>query len=181
MTAPASMPSTPLPTADAALRWRTRDTSRHLLQGFIGAFAIAAVTGGLLLLRVGHGNLVQVLLFSHLAAGLLALMFFIPFLVTHWRDGNEPLRHLLWPFPLIAEVRWDDYARKRLIGHGLMWSLALVLLSGLIVMLPAIAYLAGRPVTLPYGGHVGLLAAHTWLTLPLLAGLFFHLPREDRS
>lgn len=173
-------PTSALLNTDAALRWRTRDTSRHLLQGFIGAFAIATVTGGLLFLRIGHGNLVQVLLFGHLAAGLLAFMFFIPFIVTHWRDGREPLRHLVWPFPLIAELRWDAYARKRLIGHGFMWSLLLVLLSGLIVALPSVAYLAGWPATLPYGSHVGLLRAHAWLMPPLLAGLFFHLPHEDR-
>lgn len=174
-------PTSALLATDATLRWRTRDTSRHLLQGFIGAFAIATVSSGLLLLRIGHGNLVQVLLFTHLAAGLLALMFFIPFIVIHWRDGREPLRHLFWPFALIAELRWDDFARKRLIGHALMWSLGLVLLSGLIVVLPAIAYLAGYPVTLPYGGHVVLLRAHSWLMLPLLVALFFHLPRKDRS
>ncbi len=173
-------PSPLLPSAEAALHWRTRDTTRHLLQGFIGAFAIAAVTGGLLVLDIGHGDLIQVMLLSHLAAGLLALVFFVPFIVTHWRDGHEPLRHLVWPFRLLGELRRDVYARQRLIGHALLWSLALVLLSGLIVMLPAIAYLAGWPATLPYGSHVGLLAAHTWLTLPLLTGLWFHLPREDR-
>lgn len=172
----------PLPAAaDATLRWRTRATSRHLLQGFLGAFAIAAVSGGLLLLGIDHGNLVQVLLVSHLAAGLLALLLFIPFIVTHWRDGREPLVHLVWPFRLIAELGRDAYARQRLIGHALLWALALVLLSGLIVMLPAIAYLAGWPVTLPYGSHVGLLAAHAWLTLPLLVGLLGHLPKEDRA
>lgn len=169
-----------LPTTDDALRWRTRDTSRHLVQGFIGALAIATVTGLLLWLRLGHNHLVQVLLLSHLAAGLLALLFFVPFIVIHWRDGREPLRHLLWPFPLIAELRWDAYAGKRLLGHAFMWSLALVLLSGLIVALPAVAYLAGYPVTLPYGGHVGLLRGHAWLTLPLLVCLWCHLPKEDR-
>lgn len=174
---------TPPPSTAAMgeLRWRTRDTSRHLLQGFIAAFAIAAVTGGLLLVDIGHGNLIQVLLLSHLAAGLLTLFFFIPFVVTHWRDGGEPLRHLIWPFALIGDMSRDRFARQRLIGHGLLWSLAAVLLSGLIVMLPAIAYLAGWPATLPYGGHVDLLRIHVWLTLPLLGALLGHLPREDRA
>lgn len=171
-----------LPTADDSLRWRTRDTSRHLIQGFIGALAIAAVTGLLLWLRLGHDNLAQVLLLGHLAAGLLALLISVPFIVIHWRDGREPLRHLLWPFPLIAELRRDGWAGKRLLGHAFLWSLALVLLSGLIVALPALAYLAGYPVTLlPVGGHSGLLRAHAWLTLPLLVCLWCHLPKEDRA
>lgn len=176
-----NIPSPNTPNIDGALNWRTRDTSRHLIQGFIGAFAIAAVTGIVLWLRIGHGNLVQWLLLCHLAAGLLAILFFIPFIVIHWRDGREPLLHLIWPFRLIGEVRRDVYAGKRLLGHAFMWSLLLVLFSGLIVALPAIAYLAGYPVTLPYGGHVGLLRGHAWLTLPLLVCLWWHLPKEDRS
>lgn len=167
--------------ADAGLKWRTRDTSRHLVQGFINASAITAITGLLLWLRVGHANFVQVLLLTHLAAGILTLLFFIPFIVIHWQDGREPLRHLIWPFPLIREIRWDAYAGKRLIGHAFMWSLIIVLLSGLIVTLPAVAYLAGYPVTLPYGGHVGLLQAHRWVSLPLLLCLLWHLPKKDRS
>lgn len=167
--------------ADAArLRWRTRDTSRHLMQGFIGAFAIAGSTGLLLWLGLGHDNFIQLLLLTHLAAGALAFLMLVPFVVIHWRDGREPLRNLFWPFRLIPELRWDAWAGKRLIGHGLLWLLALVLLSGLIVTLPAIAYLAGRPAILPFGVHVDLLRVHAWLTLPLLAGLVWHLPKEDR-
>lgn len=168
-------------TNDAGLTWRTRETSRHLVQGFISACAIAAITGLLLWLGAGHDNLVQVLLLAHLVAGVLTLLFFIPFIVIHWQDGKEPLRHLLWPFPLIREIRWDAYAGKRLIGHAFMWSLIAVLLSGLIVALPAIAYLAGYPVTLPYGGHVSLLHIHRGLTPLLLLCLLWHLPKKDRS
>lgn len=171
----------PALTADAGLKWRTRDTSRHLVQGFIGSCAITIVTGLLLWLRIGHANLVQVLLLTHLTAGILTLLFFIPFIVIHWQDGREPLSHLIWPFPLIRNIRWDAYAGKRLIGHAFMWSLIIVLLSGLIVTLPAIAYLAGYPQTLPYGGHVGLLQAHRWVSLPLLLCLLWHLPKKDRS
>lgn len=165
---------------DAILRWRTRDTSRHLMQGFAGAFAIACCTGLMLWLNVGHGNFIQLLLLTHLAAGTLSFLMFVPFIIIHWRDGREPLRHLLWPFSLIPELQWDAYARKRLVGHTLMWLLGLVLISGLLVSLPAIAYLAGRPVTLPYGAHVSLLRPHAWLTLPLLISLVWHLPKKVR-
>lgn len=174
--------NTPSPAADVVrLDWRTRDTSRHLLLAFIASFGIALATGALLWLRLGHNNLVQVLLLTHLAAGLLALFFFIPFIVIHWRDGREPLLHLIFPFRLFAEWHWDLLARRRLIGHGLLWSLAPVLFSGLLVAAPAIAYLAGHPVTLPYGAHVWLLRLHLWLTPLVLLFLAFHLPREDRQ
>lgn len=170
------------PTAESApLLWRTRDTGRQLLNAFVASFAIALATGALLYCRLGHGNLVQVLLIAHLGAGALALFFFLPFAVIHWRDGREPLLHLVWPFRLIAEWQWDEVARRRLIGHALLWLLALVLLSGLVVALPAVAYLAGHPVTLPYGGHRWLLQIHTWATPALLLTLFLHFPRKDRQ
>lgn len=174
--------NTVTPNADTALLcWRTRDTARHLLLAFIASFAIALTSSALLWLKLGHGNFVQVLLITHLVSGLLALFFFVPFVVIHWRDGREPLLHLIFPFRLLAEVRWDSLARHRLLGHALLWALAIVLLSGLVVVLPALAYLSGRPVTLPYGGHVWLLQIHLWATPALLLFLVLHLPKEDRQ
>jgi hypothetical protein len=174
--------NTIIPNSDAALlRWRTRDTARHLLLAFIASFAIALTSGALLWVKLGHGNFVQVLLVTHLVSGLLALFFFVPFVAIHWRDGREPLLHMIFPFRLLTEARRDHLARHRLLGHGLLWTLAIVLLSGLVVMLPALAYLAGRPVTLPYGGHVRLLQIHVWATPALLLFLLLHLPKEDRQ
>lgn len=174
MTSPSS------PTDNPLLRWRTRDTARQLLLGFVTALAIAAATGLLLWLRVGHGNFIQVLLTGHLVAGMLALIFFLPFVVIHWRDGREPLRHLFYPFRLIAAMAHDACARRRLIGHGLLWSMLAVLASGVLVSLPAIAYLAAAPQTLPYGGHVWLLRIHDGACIPLLILLCLHFPGEDR-
>lgn len=176
-------PATPLrPAADEAalLQWRTRDTTRHLAQGTLGALAIALVTGIALWSPLGHGNLVQLLL-VHLTAGLLGTLLFVPFIVIHWRDGKEPLSHLLWPFRLLAGWQVDPHARKRLVGHFFLWFVILMTISGLIIAAPAIAYLAGVPETLPYGGHAPLLAIHRWLTPFLLAGLFWHLPKEERA
>lgn len=168
-------------TDSAILLWRTRDTSRHLAQGMTGALIITLITGGALWLRLGHGNLIQLLLLVHLASGVLATLFFLPFIVIHWQDGREPLLHLIWPFRLLREVKWDAYARKRLVGHAFLWVVLLVVLSGLVTAAPAVAYLAGHPVPLPYGGHVPLLAIHRWLTLAVFAGLLWHLPKEERQ
>lgn len=179
--APATATAAILAGESALLRWRTHDTSRNLAQGLCGALAIALVSGLALWTRLGHGNLVQVLLLVHLAAGALAFLLFLPFIVIHWRDGREPLRHLLWPFPLIAEWQWDAYARKRLIGHAFLWLFVAVAVSGLVIAAPAILYLAGHPLTLPYGGHAPLLALHRWLTLVLLVAFVWHLPKKARS
>lgn len=172
----------PTPASHGALQWRSRDTTRHLIQGFIISCSISAVSGLLLWLRLGHDNFVQILLLTHLSAGVLCLMFALPFVITHWRDGREPGRHLIWLMPLVQRA-WqrEPYAGKRLIGHAFMWLLCAVLLSGLIVMAPAISYLAGMPVTLPYGSHVGLLQVHSWLSIAVLVGLCWHLPKKERT
>lgn len=165
----------------ARLRWRTRDTTRHLLFAFLGAFAGALVTGTLLWLDLGHAHLTQVLIVAHLAAGALALAFFVPFVVVHWRDGREPLVHLLQPWRLLAACRGNRLARSRLVGHALMWSLALLVASGGAIAVPALLYLSGYPLTLPYGAHAWLLDAHRWLTpLPLVA-LAAHFPMKERT
>jgi hypothetical protein len=181
-TLPVSGPAQPAAPSNGAalLRWRTHDTSRHLAQGLVGALAIALITGCALWTRIGNGNLVQLLLLVHLAAGLLAFLLFVPFIIIHWRDGREPLKHLLWPFPLLAEWQWDAYARKRLIGHAFLWLFVFVVATGLIVAAPAVGYLAGHPVTLPYGGHAPLLGLHRWLTLALFAAFIWHLPKKSR-
>lgn len=165
------------PQATPRLPWRTRDTTRQLLAGFVASFGIAVATGGLLWLDPAHGNLVQVALIAHLTAGSLAAILFAAFAVVHWRDGREPLRHLVWPFPLIAELQWDPYARQRLIGHATLWALVVVLASGLIIAAPAVTHLAGHSATLPLGSHVPLLAVHRWATLIALALFVLHCPR----
>lgn len=168
-------------TDSALLRWRTRDTSRHLAQGLAGALIIALLTGAALWLRLGHGNLVQLLLLVHLASGSLAALLFFPFIVIHWQDGREPLLHLIWPLRLLREAKRDAYAGKRLVGHAFLWVVLAVMLSGLAIAAPSVAYLLDHPVTLPYGGHVPLLGIHRWLTPLVLACLLWHLPKEERQ
>lgn len=163
------------------LCWRTRDTTRTLANALMVALAITLVSGLLLWLPQRHDNLAQVLLLTHLCAGVVALILTLPFVILHWRDGREPLRHLCWPLPLVRAARVDAIAGKRLLGLGLLWSLAIVLLSGLGISLPALAYLGGRPLTWPYGLAQSLLDSHRLLTLPLLLALFWHLPRENKS
>lgn len=164
-----------------ALRWRTRDSTRHMLEAFIGGFGISLVTGVLLWLDVGGTDLAQVMLIVHLVAGTLGLFFFIPYVFAHIQDGKEPWLNLLFPFRLIPEIRWEPYAAKRLHGHLLMWANWLVLLSGVVLATPGALYLAGYPETLPYGASAWLLWIHDAFTVAILALMVFHFPRKDRK
>lgn len=174
------LPSTAAPVIPLA--WRTRETTRHLLQAYIGGFGISLATGALLWLDLGSANLKQVMLVTHLVAGTLGLMFFAVYLFAHLKDGREPWRTLLFPLRLIPELRREPFAWKRLHGHALMWTNGLLLFSGLLMSLPAVWYLSGKPETLPYGMSHRLLLVHDWATPLALALMVLHFPaREKRS
>lgn len=170
----------------AGLVWRTRDTTQQFAIALLVSSAIALVSGLLLWLRLGHDNLAQVLLLTHLCAGLLAAMLFVPFIVLHWTDGREPRRHLFWPIGIVRQIRRSAspaagrIARQRLLGLSVLWVLLLVLLSGLLVAAPALVYLAGYPLTWPYGGQVLLVVVHRLLTPLLILILVLHLPWRKR-
>lgn len=171
----------PEPPAALGLAWRTRATTRELLHALAVALAIACFTGGGLWLDPAHDGVHQVMLLSHLAAGALTAILFAAFAAIHLRDGREPPACIVLPLLLLPRLRGDRFARRRLVGHGLLWALGLVLLSGLVIAAPGLAYLAGRPQTLPYGMHVWLLDLHRWATPAVAAGLAWHLPWGERA
>lgn len=130
---------TPSRSAPAAvLPWRTREATRHLLLAATTSLGVTAATGLGLQAGSDNDNLVAMLLLPHLAAGVLALILFTPFVIIHWRDGREPLLHLLAPFRLLMAEPDTPFLRQRLLGHLLLWSLGLVLLSGVVSVVPAI-------------------------------------------
>lgn len=167
--------------ASATLVWRTRDSARHLLQASIASLALCLASGLVLWLSPPHDHLILVALCTHLSAGVLAGIFFLPFVVIHLQDGREPLGLLLQPWRLLPAALQEPVARHRLMGHGLLWSLLLALGSGLVIALPAVAYLAGRPVTLPYGSQYLLLDLHQGATLACLGLLLLHFPWKERT
>lgn len=170
----------PTTRSPAALPWRTREATRHLLLAATTSLGVTAATGLGLLAGSDNDNLVALLLLPHLASGVLALILFTPFVIIHWRDGREPLLHLLVPFRLLLAPPGTPFLRQRLLGHLLLWSLGLVLLSGVVSTVPALAYLADEPFTLPYGGQDMLMHVHRWVSLPLAVSVLLHYPRTPR-
>lgn len=164
-----------------ALQWRTRETTHQLLHAFIAGFGIALASGVLLWLDAGGAALTQVLLVVHLVAGVLGVIFFVVFLGAHLKDGREPWQTLLFPLRLVPELRWDPYARKRLHGHALMWCNVLLLVSGLVIAAPALAYLLGKPATLPYGASHWLLRLHEAATPLALLLMLLHVPAQEKK
>ncbi|MDR2164874.1 MAG: hypothetical protein LBO79_04435 [Zoogloeaceae bacterium] len=170
------------PAGDGLLVWRTRESSRHLLLAMVYSLGIAVATGVLLLLPLENEHLTLVALVTHLVAGVLAFVFFVPFLFIHLKDGRESLLSLFLPWRLLRRVYRGETLYHRLLGYLLMWCLWIVFASGLVIAFPAIAYLAGRPMTLlPYGGHAALLRIHLGVSGFLLVVLLLHFPKRVLS
>ncbi|MDR2624701.1 MAG: hypothetical protein LBC37_00015 [Zoogloeaceae bacterium] len=171
-------------TPEPLLPWRTRAASRHLLLALVYCLGIVAATGLLLALPLPNAHLTLVALAAHLVSGLLAVFFFVPFLVCHLRDGHEPLLSLLLPWRVARRCSGGDSRTHRLLGYGLTLTLLTVAASGLVIIAPAVAYLAGKPFLLldfwPGNGHRFWLMAHAWGTLLLVALLFCHFPKRSR-
>ncbi|MDR2688311.1 MAG: hypothetical protein LBB76_00965 [Azoarcus sp.] len=172
--------ATPSPGGEL-LVWRTRESSRHLLMATVQSLGIVAATGVLLLLPLENEHLTVIALATHLAAGALAFIFFIPFLFIHLRDGKESLLHLVMPWRLLRRIYRGETLYHRLLGYALMWCLWLVFLSGFAIAFPAIAYLSGHPLTLPYGGHAVLLRVHLGVSVLLAVFLALHFPKKAAS
>jgi hypothetical protein len=148
------------------------------------SLGIAAATGVLLLLPLPNAHLTLLTLVAHLVSGLLAGVFFLPFLFVHLKDGRERLRHLFMPWKLRRRIYLGETHHHRLLGYILTLGVAIVLLTGLAIALPAIAYLAGHPVTwlrvIPseWGGHSLILKIHLGVSVLLIVALLLHFPKR---
>jgi hypothetical protein len=146
------------------------------------SLGIATATGIVLLLPLKNEHLTLIALVAHLVAGFLALVFFLPFLFTHLKDGRESLLNLILPWRLLHRIYRNETLYHRLLGYSLMWCLWLAFASGLVIATPAIAYLLGKPMTLlPYGGHALLLQLHLGVFVLLLLFLVLHFPKRSLS
>lgn len=163
------------------LVWRTRESSRHLLMALVYSLGIACATGLALLLPLRNGHLTLIALVAHLVSGALALLFFVPFLFAHLRDGKEPLWHLVMPWRLLRRVFRDETPGHRLRGYSLMWCACLATLSGVLIAAPAFAYLAGHPFVPPFGTSAVLLTTHRVSSALLFVFLLLHFPKKASS
>jgi hypothetical protein len=176
-----SLPESPL------IPWRTKESSRHLLMAMVYSLGVASATGLLLLLPLPNPHVTLLALAAHLTSGALAGIFFIPFLLIHLKDGREPLHHLLMPWRLRRRIYAGETHHHRLQGYLLTIGIGLVFLTGLVIALPALAFLAGRPITLlefipsEWGGHSGLLSLHRGASILLVVALLLHFPKQRLS
>jgi hypothetical protein len=181
-TATATATGTAAPaTGEGLLVWRTRESSRHLLMAMLYSLGIATATGLILTLPLGNGHLILVALVAHLVSGGLALVFFIPFLFIHLRDGREPVLNLFMPWRLLHRLYRGESLYHRVLGYLLTGCTVLVIVTGLVIAAPAVLFLAGEPTILPFGTSAMLLRVHVVFSVLLVLFVLLHFPKKAMS
>ena len=173
--------ATAAPAAEGLLVWRTRESSRHLLMAMLYSLGIATATGLILTLPLGNGHLILVALVAHLVSGVLALVFFVPFLFIHLRDGREPVRNLIMPWRLLRRLYQGESLYHRVLGYLLTGCTVLVIATGLVIAAPAVLFLAGKPTILPFGTSAWLLQVHIVFSVLLVLFVLLHFPKKAMS
>ncbi|MDR3214085.1 MAG: hypothetical protein LBT71_09270 [Azoarcus sp.] len=173
----ASKPASP----EGLLVWRTRESSRHLLMAMVYSLGIATASGIVLMLPLGNGHLTLVMLVAHLVSGALALLFFVPFLFIHLRDGKEPLLNLLMPWRMLHRLYRGESLHHRILGYLLTGCVLLVMGTGLAIAAPAVLYLSGQPTVMPFGTAAALLRVHLTFSALLVFFVALHFPKRSLS
>jgi thiosulfate reductase cytochrome b subunit len=163
------------------LVWRTRASSRRFLLATVYSLGIAVASGVALLAPFQNSHVTLVALAVHLASGVLALGFFVPYLFLHLADGREKLRYLLMPWRLMRQVYQEEGRGHRLLGYILMWSVFIVSASGIAIAMPALQHLIGHLDVLSFGKHVWLLDTHRASSIVFVLFLLLHFPKKGAS
>ncbi len=159
-------------------------TVNRTLLPFMVFFAIALISGLFYYLvpRNWNWNASQAALWIHLLSGFIGFFFIIPYILNHHKDkGEDTLNLILFWRAFRRHAQESDWSyQQRIYGHILNWVMALLGLSGLIIALPAILWLAGivwLPGYLVY--QIGNLI-HLGLALIALAFIGFHIARKRK-
>lgn len=156
---------------------------RYLLP-FMVFFAIAFITGLFYYLvpRDWRWNVSQAALWIHLVSGVAGFGFLIPYVRYHYKQKGEETRNLLllWRAFRRREAETDWTYQQRMFGHILNWLMALLGLSGLLLTVPGILWLAGVVWMAGYPAYQIANLTHLGLALAALAFIGFHVARKRK-
>lgn len=157
--------------------------NRYLLP-FMVLCAIALVSG-LFYYLVPHDwnwTASHAALWIHILTGMACILFLVPYVLAHHKEKGEATLNLIFVWRAFRrrgnESDWSH--QQRICGHVLNWLMALLGLSGLVIALPGVLWLAGV-VWLPgyWVYRVGNLI-HLGLALIALAFIGIHIARKRK-
>lgn len=163
------------------LKLTDRSAGRSVALGFAAAFAIASSSGLFYWLLPWSWNwhASQLALVLHLALGSLSLAILLPYSLIHLRDKDPHWLRLFLLWPIISGRGCDRFRR---IAYACFWLLALLMLSGLLLSWPALAWLAaGEARQWSPEMTEWLRWLHLGAFFAAAAVLLAHLPRKARA
>lgn len=147
-------------------------------------FAVALVSGLFYYLvpRSWNWFAAQAALWIHLIVGVVAFFFLVPYLLSHYKQKKESALNLIFVWrALRRRENESDWAhQQRSYGHILNWTMALLGLSGLLLLIPSLLWMSGIVWMAGYSAYRVANAAHLGLALLALAFIGFHVARRRK-
>lgn len=157
---------------------------KNYLLPFMVLFAVAIISGLFYYLVPRSWNWLasQTALWIHLITGIVSFFFLVPYVLSHHKDKKEAFINLLfvWSAFRRRENERDWSYQQRIFGHILNWIMALLGLSGLLLLIPSILWMSGTVWMAGYPAYKIANLAHLGLALLSLAFIGFHVVRRPK-
>ncbi len=157
---------------------------KNYLLPFMVLFAVAIISGLFYYLVPRSWNWLasQTALWIHLITGIISFFFLVPYVLSHHKDKKEAFINLIfvWRAFRRRENESDWSYQQRIFGHILNWIMALLGLSGLLLLIPSILWMSGTVWMAGYPAYKIANLAHLGLALLSLAFIGFHVVRRPK-
>jgi len=157
---------------------------KSYLLPFMVLFAIAIISGLFYYLVPRSWNWLasQTALWIHLITGIISFFFLVPYVLSHHKDKKEAFINLIfvWRAFRRRENENDWSYQQRIFGHILNWIMALLGLSGLLLLIPSILWMSGTVWMAGYSAYKIANLAHLGLAFLSLAFIGFHVVRRPK-
>ncbi len=157
---------------------------RDYLLPFMVCFAIALVSGLFYYLvpRSWNWTASQAALWIHLITGVLGFFYLVPYVLSHYKKKGESAINLIFVWRAFRrnENESDWAYQQRVFGHILNWLMALLGLSGFVILIPSFLWMSGVVWMAGYPAYQIANLAHLGFALLALAFIGFHVARRRK-
>ncbi|MCZ2120629.1 MAG: hypothetical protein LC108_00015 [Anaerolineales bacterium] len=157
---------------------------RDYLLPFMVCFAISLVSGLFYYLvpRSWNWTASQAALWIHLITGVLGFFYLVPYVLSHYKKKGESAINLIFVWRAFRrnENESDWAYQQRVFGHILNWLMALLGLSGFVILIPSFLWMSGVVWMAGYPAYQIANLAHLGFALLALAFIGFHVARRRK-
>ncbi|HMR99116.1 MAG TPA: hypothetical protein PKE62_07655 [Anaerolineales bacterium] len=157
---------------------------RDYLLPFMVCFAVALVSGLFYYLvpRSWNWFASQAALWIHLITGILGFFYLIPYVLSHYKKKGESAINLIFVWRAFRrnENESDWSYQQRVYGHILNWIMALLGLSGFVLLIPSLLWMGGVVWMAGYPAYQIANLGHLGFALLALTFIGFHVARRRK-